>query len=100
MNQVVLNEFKAGSGARSLPRLRKLRLIWQINGLNTDGGLQLGGNLKSIIQICIKTEEKFMNPCFLNIYPPPIIDKGEYWVKRVQFEYFLSKKITEITNWN
>ena len=57
MNQVVLNDFKAELGARSLPRLRKLRLIWQINGFNTDGGEQLSGYWKSIIQICIQTEE-------------------------------------------
>ena len=57
MNQVVLNEFKAELGARSLPRLRKLWLIWQINGFNTDGGEQLSGYWKSIIQICIQTEE-------------------------------------------
>ena len=65
MNQMVLNEFKAGSGAWSLPILRKLWLIWQIYGLNTDGAGQLSGYLKSIFEICIKTDRKFTNPSSL-----------------------------------
>ena len=100
MSQLVLKEFKAESGARTLPRFRKLRLIWQINGLNTDGGEQLSGYLKSIIQICIINEGKFMNPRFLNIHPLVIIDHREYWVKRVQFECFSHERIIIVANWN